>query len=134
MTRDGQIQSDRHSAPEPRFDAKPSGGRRGSDTGRPDHGAAINALVADFDAVSVASRHHGAEPHFDPEPYQSPRSLLGKIWRKTWQQPRAAFDQNDARGGRVDMPEVAGERRLCQLGERAGELDPSRPATDDHKG
>ena len=32
------------------------------------------------------------------------------------------------------MAEVASERRLGQLGERAGQLDPGRPAADDHKG
>ena len=130
MTREGQIGPDRHSAPASRVDAKPGGGRRGGDTGSPDHGAAVNALVANRDAVPVAAGRHGAEPHFDPEPYQSPHSLLGKIWRKAWQQPGAALDQNDARGGRVDMPEVASERCLCQ----PGELNPGRSATDDHEG
>jgi acetyl esterase/lipase len=124
MTREGQIGPDRHSAPASRVDAKPGGGRRGGDTGSPNHGAAVNARVADRDAVPVAAGHHGAEPYFDPEPYQSPRGPLGKSWRKARQQARAAFDQNDAGGRRVDMPEVAGERRLCQFGERAGELDP----------
>src|SRR5262249_33936756 len=134
MAREGQIGPDRHAAPASRVDAEPGGGRRGGDTGSPDHGAAINALVADRDAIAVAARHHGAEPYFDPEPYESPRGLLGKSWRKTWQQARTAFDQNDARGRRVDMPEVAGECCLCQFGERAGELDAGRPAADDHKG
>jgi len=45
---------------------------------------------------------------------------------------RTGPDQNDARGGRVDMAEVAGEGRLRKLGERAGEFDTLRPTADDH--
>ena len=31
------------------------------------------------------------------------------------------------------MPEIASERRLRKLSERAGQLDPGRPAADDHE-
>ena len=31
------------------------------------------------------------------------------------------------------MPEIAGESRLGKLGQRAGQLDPGRPAADDHE-
>jgi len=61
------------------------------------------------------------------------RRRLGQARRKARQQPRAGLDEHDARCGRVDMAKVAGERRLCQLGKCAGQLDPGWSATDDHE-
>jgi len=37
------------------------------------------------------------------------------------------------RRGRIDTPEIAGESRLGKFGQRAGQLDPGRPAADDHE-
>jgi hypothetical protein len=133
MPGQSQVRPDRHPAAAPGLDAEPAGGRRRGDPGSPDHGAAGDLLVAEHGAVHAAARHLGAEPNFDPEARQSPGRRLGKARRETRQQPRTGLDQNDARGGRVDMAEVAGEGRLRKLGERAGEFDPRRPAADDPK-
>jgi len=47
---------------------------------------------------------------------------------------RAAFDEEDAGGLRVDPPEVVAQRLTGDLGERARQLDAGRPGADDHEG
>ena len=117
-----------------RFDAEPTRRRRRGDPGRPDQGPAFDRFITDQRAVGVAARNLDPEPQLDPEPLQRLRRHRRQTRRKARQQPRSGLDEDDPRRGRVDMAKVAGERRLGELGERPGELDPGRAAADDDKG
>ena len=54
--------------------------------------------------------------------------------RETREDRRPAFEQEDPRRARIEMPEVACERLPRDLGERAGHLDAGRPAADHDEG
>jgi hypothetical protein len=64
--------------------------------------------------------------------------ILGRALRQALgegrQDPRAGLEQIDPGLGRVDGVEVLGEAMAGDLGERPGELDAGRAATDDHEG
>ena len=49
------------------------------------------------------------------------------------QKARPGFDKHDPRGTRVDRSEIRRKSAFCQFGNGSGQLDPRRPAADDHE-
>ena len=100
---------------------------------RPRAQFSIDPLRTDIDAVGVETRdlHAGPDGHAQFLELQSGRvrEVVG-VGRK---ETGACFDQDDARGGGVDMTEVARERLPRDLGQGAGQLDSGGSAADDHE-
>ena len=79
-------------------------------------------------------RHHESRAHFDAEAHERSRSGRREFVGKRRQHTVRRFDEHDARAPRVDAPEVVAQRVARELRQRAGELDPRRPAADHHEG
>src|SRR5262249_48008138 len=74
-----------------------------------------------------------AGPHVYGQTLELPARLRRERVRVSGEQPRAAFDQDDARLRRVDAVEVARQGEARDLGERSGHLHARRTPADDHE-
>ena len=82
----------------------------------------------------VAFRDRLAELDLDAELFERLLRVGRELLIETGQDARAGLDQNDARGARVDMPEILAQILMRQLGDGAGEFDAGRTGADDDEG
>jgi hypothetical protein len=95
--------------------------------------AGIRRPLATTPPASICSTPRRGQD-LDPELLEiaggAPRELLGELA----EQPRASLHEDHARARRIDAAKVPAEHGVAQVGDRAGELDPGRPAADDDEG
>ena len=126
-----QVGRDLHAAGAVGRGAEPEAGGRGRHAGAPDHGARLDPLRADRDALGVDRRDGRAEPHSHAELLERALRGLRKGRVERREQARRRLDQDDARGARIDRAEVRRQRAVRELRDGAGHLDAGRPAADD---
>ncbi len=107
----------------------PESGAR--DAGGPQHGARRDALAPHAHALAVDRRHLLSGPDVDADADELLAGLLAQARRVRRQDAIGTLEEDDVRLRRVDVPEVARERVLRDLAERAGELDARRPRAHD---
>jgi hypothetical protein len=83
--------------------------------------------------MAVDADDAGPGPHRHAQHLQLAASRARTVCRVGGQHPVEALDEQDSRGRRVDPPEVAAQRVVRDLAERACKLDARRAATDDHE-
>jgi hypothetical protein len=115
------------------LDAQPVGGRRGSDTGRPDDGRGLQPFVADGHTLLVAFGHRLAQAHLDMQARERAQRRVAERRREGRQHARARFDQHDARVARIDGAEVVAQRDMGELGDGARHLHARRAGADHHE-
>jgi hypothetical protein len=109
------------------------------DTGAPDlhHGRQVGAGaggVLDLDAGRVDVDDLLAQAHLDADAPQLVVGLRRQRLAERAEHLRRRVEQDDARGARVDVPEVAGQRAAGQLDDLPGHLDPGGSRADDDEG
>ena len=106
----------------------------GSHAGRPERRARLDALHdrsrahVDVGRADVLDPGPGADVHAQLLELL-PRGVAKELG-PSGEQLVDGLDQDDARLARVDRPELAAHRLPGQLGQRAGQLRPGRPAAD----
>ncbi len=113
---------------------KPPGEPGCRHAGRPDHGAARDALVPDGDAVRIDAGHGAAGHDGHPELLERPCGLRRERRRETRQHTVGRLDEQDAGVPRIDGAEVAAQGVAGELTDLTGHLDPGRAAADDDEG
>ncbi|AKV04650.1 hypothetical protein AKJ09_11313 [Labilithrix luteola] len=90
----------------------------------------------DFEVGAVGPDVHDARirADLDPELAELVDGAARQIFGEARQEARSSFDQDDARGSRVDRAEILAQDEARELGDRSGELHARRPAADDHEG
>ena len=101
--------------------------------GAPEHGAGGDRLAAQFDASGIDPGDATPGADLDPEPFERVPGCPLQASPDTLEQGVAAFDEDDPGVGRIDVAEVLPQRLPRNLGQRAGQLDPGRAATDDRQ-
>ena len=112
--------------------AAPSG-----DADTPAAQSTVSEAIVSTPIVDESRRHAGHDrvgPHVDAKPLQIVQRGRAQVFREGAQDRRPAFEQQDPRRARIEMPEVAGERVPRDLRERARHLDAGRSAADDDEG
>ena len=115
-------------------------GERGRlDASRPDRGAALDAALLPLGRLGVDPERidaHDAAAHaqLDAHLLELLGRPLAQAVAEVGQRLLAAVDQEDTDGGRVDVPEVAGQAAGGQLADLPGQLHAGRPAAHDGEG
>src|SRR5262249_60139952 len=102
---------------------EPLPGRRGGHPCGPDPRLARDALPTDDDPLLVDPVHGLPEPNLDSETLQPRLRSLREIVGERSEDPGAPVDQDDARSGGVDAPELLPEAAVNPVGDGRGHLD-----------
>src|SRR6267143_2675987 len=108
--------------------------RRGGHTGGPEHGAGADLLAAEPHRVRGHSRDDGLGAYLDADAPESVLRAQGERFGEGGEDARRALEKDDARLGRVDDTEVAGDGPARDLAEGARQLHARGAAADDHEG
>jgi len=129
MVRQGQVRIDLDPSGAILLGAQPFGRRGSRHPGGPDHAFGFDALEpVDDDAPGAAIGDPGAKAHLDPELLQGALGRGGERGRKCGEEALPRLDQHDPGLAGVDVAEIPGQCRLCQLGDGTGELHTGRTA------
>ena len=102
--------------------------------GAPEHGVRIDPFARCHGHAGVIDADDGGVgEHLDPEVEQIAFGPRAESLRELRQQPRARFQQHDARGRRIDAAEIALHRLVGDLGDHAGQFHASGASADDHE-
>ena len=105
--------------------------RRGHQPAAPDDATGLDRRAVRQRHVTGADRFHaGPEQEFDAVLLEDPRRVRVALVGEHLEELLPVVDEVDLRPGR-QRRELVDHRRVDHLGQRPGDLDPGRPATDD---
>ena len=134
MARQGQVRIDLHPSGPVVLGAQPFAAGEAATPAAPDHGSDSIPSRPSMTTPGVAFRHRARRARTSTPSSSSARSLGGQHRGKGGEQARAGLDQHDPGLARIDVAEVARQRRLRQLRDGAGELHPRRAAAHHDEG
>src|SRR5882762_8333030 len=79
----------------------------------------------------VGDHRSGADEN--AEAYEHFLSSLGQFFRVSGKNTAGTFDENDARFGRIDIPEIVAQRVVGNFPKSAGQLCTGGPSADNHE-
>ncbi len=134
MARHREIGIDLRAAGAVGLAAEPARGGRGHHAGGPDDRAGIEPAVLEIDAARVARHHARRSPHLDALLLERALDVVRQVFGEGRHDARPGLDQDDARGGRIDMAEVLGEALARDLRDGAGHLHARCASSDNREG
>src|SRR5439155_4534207 len=90
-------------------------------------------LAAEPHSVRGHARDDGPGAYLDADATERIRCAAGQRLRECREDERPALEKDDARLGRVDQAEVAGDGLARDLAEGAGQFDAGGTAADHHE-
>src|SRR5579884_2068789 len=112
---------------------KPRASRGGLHPCRPDDIFRRDEFISDLHTIGghVCDMHAGPDLH--PKLLQLFTGFAGQRSRECGEDSWLTLDENDASRGRIDLPEIAGERPMCQFGNGTRQLNPCRSTPNQHE-
>src|SRR6516162_6408931 len=133
IARQRQIRSDRNPSCPVRFDRQPVLEVGHGNTGSPDHCRARDQYITDESALVAMHLDPLIEKHFDPEVLELALRIGRQLRGKRSKQAVSRLDKDHAGGAGINVTEVAREGKAGELGDRAGHLNASGAAADNHE-